>query len=164
MIREFFERRRLARQLAGYLDPAKVESIVRDGLPDHSLKAGHLEFVIAFIRGDGPDQISERMGRVAELASAHNAMVDQLVSGLVIVVFGVHPGLPSKPEDRPSLVQALREQLAGDVKIVHGGGDGHYGLFGNNNRMSYTFLVPDFDRILGTLSQLKFGETKEVEK
>jgi hypothetical protein len=164
MIREFFERRRLARQLAGYLDPAKVESIVRHGLPDHSPKAGHLEFVMAFVRGDGPDQISERMGRAADLARAHDGMIGHLVSGLVIVVFGAHPGSPSKPGSRLSLVQALREQLAGDVKTVHGAAEGHYGLFGSESRLSYTFLVPQFDRILGTLSELDFGTMKEVER
>jgi len=162
MIREFFERRRLRRQLAEYIDPKRVESFIRDGFPHGSPKPGHLEFVIAYVRGEGPDQISERMSRVAELASAHNAIVDHLVSGLVVLVFGTHPGFSSEPGARSSLVQALREQLAGDVKIVHGATDGHYGLFGSDSRMSYTFLIPQFDRVLGTLSELEFGMVKET--
>jgi len=79
----------------------------------------------------------------------------------VIVAFGTHPASSPESGSRSSLVQALREQLAGDVKIVHWAADGHYGLFGSQTRMSYTFLVPEFDSIFGALSRLQFGQTEE---
>ena len=62
---------------------------------------------------------------------------------------------------RSSLVDDLRGHLAGDIKRVHGAADGHYGLFGNEQRMAYSFLVPKFDAILGTLSRMEFGQIEE---
>ena len=53
-------------------------------------------------------------------------------------------------------------QLADAIKIVHGAADGHYGLFGSETQiLSYSFLVPQFDRVLGALSRLDFGQSEE---
>jgi hypothetical protein len=87
-----------------------------------------------------------------------------LVGALVIVAFGTHPASSPESGNRSSLIEAMREQLAGDVKIVHGAADGHYGLFGSETRMSYTFLVPMFDRILGVLGRLEFGKAEEFQQ
>lgn len=143
------------------VDPETVESLLRVGAQPQQLKHGRIEFVLAFVRGESPAQVSERIGRVADVAVTHGAMVHDLVGALVIVAFGTHPASLPESGSRSSLVQALREQLAGDVKIMHGAADGHYGLFGSETRMSYTFLVPQFDQILGALSRLQFGESEE---
>ena len=143
------------------VDPETVESLLRDGAQSQQLKQGRIEFVIAFVRGECPAQVSERIARVADLAVTHGATVHDLVGALVIVAFGTHPASLPESGSRSSLVQALSEQLAGDVKIVHGAADGHYGLFGSETRMSYSFLVPQFDQILGALSRLEFGQTEE---
>lgn len=161
MIRTFLENRRVRRAFEKLLAPETVESLLRDGAQPQPLKLGRIEFVIAFVRGESPAQVSDRVARVADIAVTHGAMVHDLVGALVIVAFGTHPASSPTTSSRSSLVQALREQLAGDVKIVHGAADGHYGLFGSQTRISYTFLVPDFDRTLGGLSRLQFGQTEE---
>jgi hypothetical protein len=107
------------------------------------------------------EPLSVAVARVADLAVAHGAVVHDLVGALVIIAFGTHPAASPQSSGRASLVQALREQLVSDIKIVHGASDGHYGLLGGETRMSYTFLVPQFDQILGTLSRLQFGESEE---
>jgi hypothetical protein len=161
MIRAFLERRRVRRIFGKVVDPSTVESLLRDGVERQPLKQGRIEFVLAFVRGDSPSRVSERMARVADLAVTHGATVYDLVGGLVIVAFGTHPASSTESGSRSSLVHALREQLVGDIKIVHGAADGHHGLFGNERRLSYTFLVPEFDAILGVLSRLEFGGTEE---
>jgi len=161
MIRTFLEKRRVRRAFEKLVDPESVESLLRDGGEGQPLKHGRIEFVLAFVRGESPAQVSERIARVADIAVTHGATVHDLVGALVIVAFGTHPASSPESGSRSSLVQALREQLAGDVKIVHGAADGHYGLFGSQTRMSYTFLVPEFDSIFGALSRLQFGQTEE---
>ena len=161
MIREYLEKRRVRKVFGKVVDPETVESLLRDGAQPRPLKHGRIEFVLAFVRGESPDQVSELIARVADLAVTHGATVHDLVGALVIVAFGTHPASSPESGNRSSLVQALPEQLAGDVKIVHGAADGHYGLFGSGTRVSYTFLVPQFDSILGTLSRLQFGESEE---
>jgi hypothetical protein len=160
MIHEFLERRKVNKTFQKLVDPGTVESLLRDVSQHQQLKQGRIEFVLAFVRGESPAQVSGRVDRVVELSVAHGAVVHAFVGALVIVAFGTHPASSPEPGSRSSLVQALREKLAGDVKVVHGAANGHYGLFGET-RMSYTFLVPQFDRILGTLSRLQFGDTEE---
>jgi len=161
MIRTFLEKRRVRRAFEKLVDPETVESLLRAGVAPQPFKHGRIDFIIAFVRGESPSQISERISRVANLAMAHGATVHDLVGALAIVAFGTLPASSPESGSRSSLVQALRDELAGDIKIVHGAADGHYGLFGSQVRMSYTFLVPQFDRILGALGRLEFGESEE---
>ena len=162
MIRSFLERRRARRILGKIVNPETVESLLRDDLQRQPLKHGRIEFVLAFVRGETPDQISDRVGAAADLAAEHGATVYDLIGPLVIAAFGTHPAASPQPGSRSSLVAALHERLAGDIKIVHGAADGHYGLVGSERRTSYSFLVPQFDVILGTLSRLPFGQIEEV--
>jgi hypothetical protein len=152
---------RLRKVFGEYVQPAMVESLLRGGVDAQSLKHGHIEFVLAFVRGESPTQVSERIGRVAEIVIAHGATVHTIVGALVVAAFVTTPGGPPLGGVRPSLVHALTDQLAGDVKVVHGAADGHYGLFGSETGMSFTFLVPQFDQVLGRLSLLPFGAEQE---
>jgi hypothetical protein len=161
MVDEFLENRRVRKALEKAVDPGTAESLLRDGVQPPQLQQGRIEFVLAFVRGENPAQVSDRTARVADVAISHGAMVHDLIGALVIVAFGTHPSSSPDSGSRSSLVQALREQLAADVKIVHGAADGHYGLFGSQARISYTFLVPHFDRILGALSRLEYGNCEE---
>lgn len=145
----FLEKRRIRRAFEKVVDPEKVEALLRDGAQARSLQNSRIEFVVAFVRGETPSKVSERMARVVDLAVTEGAVVHDLVGGLVIVAFGTHPVSRTESGSRASLLRALREQLASDVKIVHGAADGQYGLLGNETRMSYSFLVPKFDAMLG---------------
>lgn len=158
MIHEFLEKRKVRKAFEKLVDPETLEALLQDGGERQpSIKQGR----IAFVRGESPSQVSERMARVADIAVEHGVVVYDLVGGLVIVAFGTHPASPPQSSGRASLVQALRGELAGDVKVVHGAADGHHGLFGSDTRLSYTFVVPQFDAILGALSRLQFGESEE---
>src|SRR5215207_5292894 len=106
MIRTYLERRRVKRVFSKLVDAETVESLLQDGGEIPPIKQGSIEFVIAFIRGESPSQISERMARVADLAMEQGAVVYNLVSGFVIVAFGTHAHPPPKSGSRALLVQA----------------------------------------------------------
>jgi len=161
MIRAFLEKRRIRRVFEKLVDPEHGKKVLRDGLGRPRLSRARIEFVVAFVRGDNPAQVAERIGRVTDVAITQNAIVHELIGALVITAFGTRSGSQPESDCRVSLVRALQQELAGDIKIVHGAADGHYGLFGSERRMSYSFLVPEFDRVLGNLSRLGFGESEE---
>ncbi len=163
MIRAFLEKRRVRRAFEQLVDRAAFESL-SNGLSSQPIKSGRIGFILAFVRGESPVQVSERIERVAELAVTHDATVHHLVGALVVMAFGTHPALSQQSGNRSALVHVLHEQWASDIKIVHGAANGHYGLFGSEPRMSYSFLVPQFDSLLGALSRLQFGETEEFGK
>ena len=103
MIREYLERRRFKRVLAKFIDPESVKAMLRGDGEGQKIKAGRIEFVLAFVRGDNPTQISERMARVADIALKSGATVYHLVAGLVIAAFDKHPSSPTQPDRRASL-------------------------------------------------------------
>ena len=153
MIRNFLERRKVRKIFEKVVDPETVESLLRQGAEPQPLKQGHIEFVLAFVRGDDPAQVSERVARVTEIAISHGGTVHDIIGALVIVAFGTGPAALPQSGSRSSLVQGLMQKLASDIKVVHGAADGHYGLFGREASISFTFLVPQFDQALGSLSR-----------
>jgi hypothetical protein len=79
---------------------------------------------------------------------------------MAIMAFGtLRQGAPSGSRQR--LVSRLHQQFGADIKIVHGAVDGHFGLFGSEKRIAFTFTFPRFDQALATLGRLEFGHTEE---
>ena len=113
------------------------------------------------MRGNTPTLISERVGNVAYIAFNHGAVVHAVVGSFVAVAFGTLPTKHEQPGDRPALVEELHQSLGDDIKILHGAGRGYFGLIGNQAWQSHSFLLPQFDAMLGVLSQLDFGQTQE---
>ena len=106
-------------------------------------------------------KVAERIAKIAELAIQHGATVFHLVGALAVLAYGTQAVASPPPGSRPSLVAALHQQLGADIKIVHGAADGCSGLFGAKSGLSYTFFVPQFDRVLGVLSRLPLGSVEE---
>jgi hypothetical protein len=99
---------------------------------------------------------------VAELASQHNGITDTLVSSLVIITYGMFDFETQTKGDRFRLVEALNQTLGHHIKIVHGVENGHFGVVGNADRMSFSFIIPGFMNALGTLANLDFGKTTKI--
>ncbi len=144
-----------------FVDPRTVDALLHGDPAELAPKRGRIEFILAFVRGDGPAQLSDRLGQVEKLAIAEGAVIHQIVGALVVMAFGTTPASRREPGSRSSLVRALERGLGGDVKIVHGAAQGHYGLFGTGAAVSFTFTVPHFDQVLGVLSRLAFGAVEE---
>lgn len=126
------------------------------------LERGPIEFIFALVRGDTAEQVSERVGKVADIATGHRSVIHAVNGPLVTMTFGTHKFSPALPASRLSLIADLRVQLAKDIKIIHGSDEGYFGLFGSQQTvMNYSFLVPQFDALLGALARLQFGEIEE---
>jgi hypothetical protein len=153
------ERGRVTRAFEALVEPKTVESLLEGGA--QPLKRGRIDFIVTFVGGTEPEQVSECIAKVAELAIQHGATVHHLVGALAILAYGTQAVSSPTPGSRPSLVAALHQQLGADIKIVHGAADGGSGLFGARSGLSYTFFVPHFDRMLGVLSRLPLGAVEE---
>jgi hypothetical protein len=125
------------------------------------LTQARIEYVLVFVRGENVSEIAERVDAVVTLAIKHEATVHDVISGLVVAAFGTHRSSRAEAGGRASLIEALKSELASHIKIVHGVSLGFAGLLGSNERLSYGFVVPNFDQILGTLGRLQFGEIEE---
>src|SRR5438034_3713735 len=159
----FFAKRKLSRQLSEYLDSEAVQKLL-DGraLDTPKIQSGRFEFVFVFVRADSPEQLAERIGLVADAGIEHRAVVHNLVGPMVVMAFGTLRAAQPSPMSRTELVSHMQQRFGSDIKIVHGAADGHFGLFGGDTRLSYTFTFPRFDAALATLGRLEFGHTEEL--
>ena len=160
-IRSFLEKRRIRRDFENFMNPAAVEAAIKAGGPTPSFTPGRIEYVVVFIEGNDPGLVSSRIANVTSIVAESGAVVMGVIGALVVAAFGVPPSPGPGPGARVSLSATLHEQLPACLKIVHGASDGHHGLFGGGTTFSYTFLVPEFDAILGSLSRMEFGQTEE---
>jgi len=162
MIREYLAQRKARDILGKYVKPDALAAIVRDDVTKRpAFTAAHIECVLVFVRGDTPEEISQRIGRVAEVAVSHGGMVHNIVCELVVIAFGMHPTSSPTAGKRAALVAQLGRELPGHLKIIYGAAEGHYGLFGTESHMTYGFLLPHFNAMLGKLSRLEFGQTEK---
>src|ERR1041385_8621843 len=163
MIRSFFEKRRVRKALGRYVRPEAIETILRgDGVEGQPFAAARIEFVLAFVDGKVPEEISEQVGRVVGVAISHDGVVHDIIGALVVIAFGTLRGSSVTVSNRSVLVEHLSRDLSSHVKIVHGAAEGYCGLFGNKQRMAYSFVLPGFDAVLGSLSSLEFGQIEEL--
>lgn len=159
----FFAKRKLSRQLSEYLAPKAAQDLL-DGrsLDTPKIQSGRIEFIFVFVRADSPEQLAARTGLVADAGIQHHAVVHDLVGPMVVMAFGTLGAAEHLPTSRSELVSHLQQRFSSDIKVVHGAADGHFGLFGGDTRLSYTFTFPRFDTALATLGRLEFGQTEEL--
>lgn len=165
MIKELIQRWRIRRTFSGFISEEGLNDILSAKLDEtnvRKLKESQLEFVLVAVRGHDAQQISERMGIVADLGVQHKGLVDCLVSSLVVMVFGMAPHDSDK--NRFTFVSALHEKLGKEVKIVHGSERGHVGMIGGNVRLSHSFIIPSFLEAIEQLIASDFGDIKELSK
>jgi hypothetical protein len=153
--------RKERKQLTEYLSPEAVQEVLEGrNLDATRIKPSRIEFIFTFLRADAPEQLAERIGLVADAGIGHEAVVHDIIGPMVVMAFGtLRPGAPSSPRQR--LVSRLQQQFGADIKIVHGAANGHFGLFGSEKRLAFTFTFPRFDHALATLARLEFGRTEE---
>jgi hypothetical protein len=161
MLRNFFEKRRLRKVFSRVITPEAIEAIFTGEGLDVGLREGPLQFVLPYVRGT-PTEISDRVGTIAEVAKVHSAVFYTALGPLAAVAFGTQAWSPPDAAKRRAFVEDLRQKLREDVKIIHGAAIGHHGLLGEKTAvLSYTFILPQFDRILAALARLDFGAAEE---
>jgi hypothetical protein len=159
------EKDRIKKILERYVRPEAVEAIMPDdGNKPPVLTAGRIEFVLVYVTGSTPEEVSARVGKVAEIAAAHGGTAHGLIGALVVVAYDTLPHRSPSAGKRAALVGELTRDMSGLLKIVHGAADGHYGIIGSGARLSYSFILPKFDAMLGRLGQMDFGQIEVFEK
>ena len=166
VIKEFFIKRRFRKLFKNSLSPQVtdklVDQILNGSIPDKpELKEASIEFVCVSVQGETPEIIAERMAIASDIAIEHKGMIQDQVSGIIIITYGILFCEPDDAEQLVNLCQSLQTKLAGNVKIVYGKAQGHFGNLGSSGRMSFSFILPSFLDALATLAALPYGEIRE---
>lgn len=163
MARESFLRR-LFRKLFKNSVATDVFYEILSGSHETALKEATIDFICVAVQGDTPEIISERMALVTEIAVRNKGMVHALISGIIIITYGVLFSEPDDNQNRISLCKELRTSLAGNVKFVYGTAPGHFGNLGSATRMSFSFILPGFLEALGALAALPYGQEQSFRR
>jgi len=158
MFDSFFQKRAAKKALAKLVSPQAVADCLA-GFENQSLKEGQVELILAMVRGDTADLVSERVRKVAQIGTQRGACVDAAIGPLVAISLGTIPGPQTQVPDRPGLVNELRRHLGEEVKIVHAAERGHFGLIGGR---TWGAILPHFNAMLETMTRLEFGQSEEV--
>jgi hypothetical protein len=123
-----------------------------------------VEFVLVMVDGGTPEKISERLGIVCDVAHGKGALVEAMFGpcALIVAVEGMVPFLSGWGQHL-AIVEELKRQLGIAGKTVHGVSHGLVGIFGSNHRFSYGVAFPKFDRMLGTIAKMPFGQALEFQ-
>jgi hypothetical protein len=166
MFQDFFERRRALKQFSELVSEDFIEDILSGEFDEKlpSLKEANIEYVLVGVRGETPALVSQHIGIVVDTAMRHGAIVDSVVSALVVVTFGMLPFQAGTDAEgnRFTLVNALQQEMGAHIKIVHGAETGCFGSLGSETRTTFSFLIPGFLDALGVLGRLEFGAIQEM--
>ena len=111
------------------------------------VKKVHIEQVMIFVTGDTPEEITQRIGAIAEISKSHGGMVADVLRQLVIVSFlDLLRNSPMR-DKRMALVEHLSRAWPGQLKMVHGVTGWRDGKF---------------DIMLGKLDLLDLGQIEEL--
>lgn len=151
------ETRRLADEVA--------DELVRNPRPPHiGLAPAQVRFILLQVRDEPVERAAANIATAIDLIERRGGMVTDVMSSMVLAVFGV-PESDDAEKDRDQqakTVARLVAELGLEVRLVHGAADGLVGTFGSQQHMHYGPLLPGFQRHLGALLALDFGQSAET--
>ena len=161
-IKDALARRRLNKAMSRYISEDVMEDILKTKDADslRALSNRQICFVLIELNTTDLPALESMLSTVTEIASAHDGVIDTLVSHLVVVCFGV---LDWSPINRhKTFIESILSKFGGQIKIAYASGVGQVGNIGGPKRMSYSFIHPMFPRALAELSAMPYGEAHEV--
>lgn len=118
----------------------------------------HITFALIEFTAQKETKLLSTIESVATLSAEYGAVIDTIVSNLMVVTFGMFgPTTPHKP-----FIDAALTKHGIDIRIVYATGSARVGNIGDAKRISYTFLHPSFSKAIALLPSTPAGEAREV--
>ncbi len=117
------------------------------------------------VRDDTSEDISENIARTVPICLENNGVILDMAASVQLVAFGAQDfGGPveQRRDDSGKTSAQLLAALGTDVRIVSFSGDFGVGLVGTNRHISYTVLLPKYDRFLRALLDTEFGQMTDL--
>lgn len=142
-----------------------ADELVRNPRPPRiGLTPAAVRFILLQVRDEPVERAAANVARAIDQIERRNGMVTDVMSSMVLAVFGL-PDSEDAEKDRDQQAKTIARlvaELGPDVRLVHGAADGLVGTFGSPQHMHYGPLLPGFQRHLGALLALEFGQSAET--
>jgi|GraSoiStandDraft_26_1057304.scaffolds.fasta_scaffold227774_2 hypothetical protein len=148
--------RELLARLATRVPASEMEDL-------RALKTNWLYCLLVRVRDDTAEDIRRNVERCVPVYLKHDGLVVDMTAWFQLVAFGVHGQPKEESRDRSrALVNDLMAECRESIRIVAFDGEMAYGNIGTDNFMSYSILIPKFDRFLVALLNTEFGHVTEL--
>lgn len=122
-----------------------------------------IEYVLLFVDGNSPEEVNEIISFVIENAIEFKGILDTISSNFISIIFNIPTEIENPREKRLEFIKALISNKS-KLSIVHGASKSSVGNIGNEFRMNYTALIPNYKNIMKELSMLDYGEVKRLDE
>src|SRR5688572_26550599 len=119
-------KRGVRRAFQSYVTPEVVEKVLRDPDSLHLNTPVHrpVDFVLIMLKDHDLEALPDRLRRIADAVHETGGWLERLTGPLVVATFGILLSQPPDPAEnarrRNELVARLRNELAAEIKILHG--------------------------------------------
>ena len=143
-----------------YLSEETMDAIMNAEIPN--LTEATVDFILVKIRDHPLECFLEHLEAVINTALENEALVEQVLSSLVLITYGATDVFPPSEEKRKRLAKELIERYGGSVAVVEGRQKTLAGIYGGFARATFGSIIQDVWDLLEELAALDYGESKEV--
>ena len=138
-----------------YVDERLVE-IMMDNPERLKMNNRNINFAMILVKEDL--NIEKIISKIVSAIQKHDAMIDSITGTIITVYFGIPFDQPDQNQMMQILLRDLSENFKSSIAILHGACECHVGTLGNENRICFTALLPDYKSKLNKLISLEFGQ------
>jgi len=124
---------------------------------------GIVHFLLIQVRDETFLDAERNVGTAIEICHKMGGTIMAVASSFLFVTFGATVQKEDNVRDSASAAsEHLSATLGNNVKIISFSGNTAYGIYGTSNFMVYGAIIPIFDRYLGELCRVSFGQIVEM--
>jgi len=147
-----------------YLSEETVHALMKMEIKVPNLTGATVDFILVKIREHPQENLLECLEAVINTASKNAALVEQVMSSLVLITYGATDVFPPSEEKRKRLANELIEQYGERIAVVEGRQETLVGTYGSSQRATFGSIIQDLWGLLQELAALDYGESKEISR
>jgi len=121
-----------------------------------------IDFVLVKVRESPWEDFQKCLDAVINIALDNQAIVEVIMSSLVLITYGATDFCPPSTEKRKCLVTELMEQQRENIAIIEGRQQTLAGTYGNSVRAAFGSIIRGILGLLKELESLNYGASKEM--
>ena len=145
----------LEKSFSKFMDE-RIVRLMLNNPEELEMKKRKINFILILVKE--ASDTAETIGKVVNFARKHDVMIDAITGTLISIYFGIPLDQPDQKKMRVAFVNEISESLGPSLSMVHGECECPIGNVGNENRMNYTALLPEYKSKLNKLTNLDFGQ------
>jgi hypothetical protein len=145
-----------------YTSEATMQAIMSAEMKVPNLTKTTVDFILIKIREHPLESFLECLEAIMDTALQNEALVEQVMSSLVLITYGVTEAVPPSEEKRKRLANELIEHHGENVALIEGRQETLAGRYGGPFRATFGSIIQNLWGLLGKLAELDYGEAKMV--